>query len=285
MKKGTVNFIIILLLLAGAALFLYPVFSSYLAELHQAEVVMEYDASVQEMQEEELAKELKKAEEYNESLAGEPVRDPFLEGSGMALPQNYLEILRIFDTMGTVEIPKIGVSLPIYHGTDAETLEKGVGHLRQTALPIGGEGIHAVLTGHTGLPNAKMFDGLTKLEIGDKFYIHVLGETLVYEVDALNVVKPEEVELLDPVPGEDHVTLLTCTPYGVNTHRLLVRGVRIPYVEEERIQQQEQQEGLSLRQQLVLQVSIVGGAIAVVLMIMLIFGIRSKKQRSAASEK
>ncbi len=285
MKKGTVNFIIILLLLAGAALFLYPVFSSYLAELHQAEVVMEYDASVQEMQEEELAKEWKKAEEYNESLAGEPVRDPFLEGSGMALPQNYLEILRIFDTMGTVEIPKIGVSLPIYHGTDAETLEKGVGHLRQTALPIGGEGIHAVLTGHTGLPNAKMFDGLTKLEIGDKFYIHVLGETLVYEVDALNVVKPEEVELLDPVPGEDHVTLLTCTPYGVNTHRLLVRGVRIPYVEEERIQQQEQQEGLSLRQQLVLQVSIVGGAIAVVLMIMLIFGIRSKKQRSAASEK
>ena len=285
MKKGTVNFIIILLLLAGAALFLYPVFSSYLAELHQAEVVMEYDASVQEMQEEELAKEWKKAEEYNESLAGEPVRDPFLEGSGMALPQNYLEILRIFDTMGTVEIPKIGVSLPIYHGTDAETLEKGVGHLRQTALPIGGEGIHAVLTGHTGLPNAKMFDGLTKLEIGDKFYIHVLGETLVYEVDELNVVKPEEVELLDPVPGEDHVTLLTCTPYGVNTHRLLVRGVRIPYVEEERIQQQEQQEGLSLRQQLVLQVSIVGGAIAVVLMIMLIFGIRSKKQRSAASEK
>ena len=264
---------------------LYPVFSSYLAELHQAEVVMEYDASVQEMQEEELAKEWKKAEEYNESLAGEPVRDPFLEGSGMALPQNYLEILRIFDTMGTVEIPKIGVSLPIYHGTDAETLEKGVGHLRQTALPIGGEGIHAVLTGHTGLPNAKMFDGLTKLEIGDKFYIHVLGETLVYEVDALNVVKPEEVELLDPVPGEDHVTLLTCTPYGVNTHRLLVRGIRVPYVEEERIQQQEQQEGLSLRQQLVLQVSIVGGAIAVVLMIMLIFGIRSKKQRSAASEK
>ncbi|MCI8473601.1 MAG: class C sortase [Clostridiales bacterium] len=285
MKKGTVNFIIILLLLAGAALFLYPVFSSYLAELHQAEVVMEYDASVQEMQEEELAKEWKKAEEYNESLAGEPVRDPFLEGSGMALPQNYLEILRIFDTMGTVEIPKIGVSLPIYHGTDAETLEKGVGHLRQTALPIGGEGIHAVLTGHTGLPNAKMFDGLTKLEIGDKFYIHVLGETLAYEVDALNVVKPEEVELLDPVPGEDHVTLLTCTPYGVNTHRLLVRGIRVPYVEEERIQQQEQQEGLSLRQQLVLQVSIVGGAIAVVLMIMLIFGIRSKKQRSAASEK
>ncbi len=285
MKNGTINFIIILLLFAGAALFLYPVFSSYLAELHQTEVVMEYDASVQKMQEEELAKEWKKAEEYNESLAGEPVRDPFLEGSGMALPQNYLEILRIFDTMGTVEIPKIAVNLPIYHGTDAETLEKGVGHLRQTALPIGGEGTHAVLTGHTGLPNAKMFDGLTKLEIGDKFYIHVLGETLAYEVDAINVVKPEEVELLDPVSGEDHVTLLTCTPYGVNTHRLLVRGVRVPYVEEERVQQQEQQEGLSLRQQLVLQVSIVGGAIAVVLMIMLIFWIRSKKQRNAALKK
>ena len=279
MKKGTVYCIIIILLFAGAALFLYPAVSSYLAERHQISAVTEYDASVQEMQEEQLALEWRKAEEYNESLAGEPVHDPFLEGSGMALPQNYLEVLRVFDTMGTVEIPKIAATLPIYHGTDTETLEKGVGHLRQTALPIGGAGTHAVLTGHTGLPNAKMFDGLTKLEIGDKFYVHVLGETLAYEVDAINVVLPEEVELLDPISGEDHVTLLTCTPYGVNTHRLLVRGVRIPYVEEERVEQEAQQEGMTLLGKLILQASIVGGGVAVVLIIMLISWIRSKKQK------
>lgn len=263
---------------------MYPAVSSYLAQRHQIRAVAEYDASVQAAMQERLAEEWEKAQEYNESLAGEPVHDPFLEGSGMALPQNYREVLRVFDTMGAVEIPKIGVNLPIYHGTDAQTLEKGVGHLRQTALPIGGAGTHAVLTGHTGLPNAKMFDGLTRLEIGDKFYLHVLGETLAYEVDALNVVKPEEVKLLNPVPGEDHVTLLTCTPYGVNTHRLLVRGVRVPYVEEERVEQQEQQEGMTLLTQLILQASVIGAVIAAVLIVMLIFWRRSKKQEKAAAD-
>lgn len=129
-----------------------------------------------------------------------------------------------------------------------------------------------------------MFDGLTRLEIGDKFYLHVLGETLAYEVDALNVVKPEEVKLLNPVPGEDHVTLLTCTPYGVNTHRLLVRGVRVPYVEEERVEQQEQQEGMTLLTQLILQASVIGAVIAAVLIVMLIFWRRSKKQEKAAAD-
>ncbi|MCI8331613.1 MAG: class C sortase [Clostridiales bacterium] len=272
------------LLLAGAALFLYPSLAGYLAERHQADVVVEYDAAVQQMQDQTIASEWKKAEEYNESLAGEPVHDPFLEGSGMALPQNYLEVLHFYDAMGTVEIPKIAVSLPIYHGTDAETLEKGIGHLRQTALPIGGAGTHAVLTGHTGLPNAKMFDGLTKLEIGDKFYIHVLGQTLAYAVDEINVVLPEETERLDAIAGEDHVTLITCTPYGVNTHRLLVRGVRVPYSEEEREQQQVQQEGMTLKSKFILQASIVGGVIVLVLIVMLIFHIRASKRTDGSGK-
>lgn len=159
MKKGTVYVVILLLLFAGAALFLYPAVSSYLAQRHQIRAVAEYDASVQAAMQERLAEEWEKAQEYNESLAGEPVHDPFLEGSGMALPQNYREVLRVFDTMGAVEIPKIGVNLPIYHGTDAQTLEKGVGHLRQTALPIGGAGTHAVLTGHTGLRTPRCSTG------------------------------------------------------------------------------------------------------------------------------
>lgn len=279
MKKGIIYIIIILLLLAGAALFLYPAVSSYLAEKHQINAVSDYDASVEELQKERLAEEWQKAEEYNQSLAGEPVRDPFLEGSGMALPQNYLEILRVYDAMATLEIPKISATLPIYHGTDRETLEKGVGHLRQTALPIGGEGTHSVLTGHTGLPNAKIFDNLTKLKVGDKFYIRVLGEILAYEIDAIHVIKPEELELLNPIDGEDHITLITCTPYGINTHRLLVRGIRIPYSEEERLEQAKQQSGMSLKTRLILQTVIVSTVVAVILIILLISIIRSGRPR------
>ncbi|MCI8589529.1 MAG: class C sortase [Clostridiales bacterium] len=278
MKKGIVYGIIVILLFVGAAMFLYPTLAFYLAERHQADVVVEYDEAVQQMQGQNLADEWTKAEEYNESLVGEPVHDPFLEGSGMALPQNYLEVLYFYETMGTIEIPKISVRLPIYHGTDPETLEKGIGHLRQTALPIGGEGTHSILTGHTGLPNAKMFDGLTKLDIGDKFYIHVLGQTLAYSVDAIDVVLPEEVERLDPVAGEDHVTLITCTPYGVNTHRLLVRGIRIPYSEEEKWEQQAQKEGMTLQNKLIIQASIIGSLIVMVLLVMMIFHIRSSKR-------
>jgi len=271
---------IIILLFAGAALFLYPTFAGYLAEKHQADVVVEYDSAVDQMQEQDLILEWQKAVEYNESLAGEPVRDPFLEGSGKALPQNYLEVLNIYDAMGSIEIPKIAVRLPIYHGTAPETLEKGIGHLRQTALPVGGDGTHAVLTGHTGLPNAKLFDGLSKLKIGDNFYIHVLGQTLVYSVDAINVVLPEDVALLDPVYGEDHVTLITCTPYGVNTHRLLVRGVRIPYDGHEKTDTQEQQEVMSMRQTLVLQASIMGIVIVTVFSVMVVISIKAKRRNA-----
>ena len=280
MKNKAIYSIIIFLLLAGAALFLYPAFSSWLAEQNRALVIAEYDSAVQEVPTQALDEEWEKACRYNESLIGEPVRDPFLEGSGIALPQNYMEVLSLFDAMGSVEIPIISVNLPIYHGSDSETLEKGAGHLRQTALPIGGEKTHAVLTAHTGLPNAKMFDGLTSLVIGDKFYLHILGRTLAYQVDAINVVKPDEVELLNPIEGEDHVTLLTCTPYGVNSHRLLVRGVRIPYVEEELAKEQEQQRksGPSLGRQLVIQASVALAVIVVIGVVMVVSG-RGKGKR------
>lgn len=262
-------------------MFLYPAFSSYVAEQNQISAVADYDELVRQMQEEKLDEEWNKAVQYNESLMGEPVHDPFLEGSGKALPQNYLDILHISDTMGTVEIPRISANLSIYHGTDAATLDKGVGHMRQTALPVGGEGTHAVLTGHTGLPNAKMFDGLTKLEIGDKFYIHVLGRTLAYEIDRIDTVLPEEIELLNPIDGEDHITLLTCTPYGVNTHRLLVRGVRVPYVEEEFYEQLAKQDEMTLFEQLIVQAAIIGAAILTVLVTVLILRARRRRKASA----
>lgn len=223
----------LLLFLGGAAVFLYPAVSNYLAEKNQTRVIQTYQEAVGGLSDEELSEEWAKAEEYNENLAGDPVHDPFIPGSGYALPDNYLDVLNVDGVMGYIEIPKIDVSLPIYHGTAEETLEKGAGHMESTTLPIGGPDRHAVLTGHRGLPSAELFTNLDLLEIGDHFYINVLGETLAYEVDSIKVVEPDELELLTVEPGRDLVTLITCTPYGVNTHRLLVRGARTEYVPEE----------------------------------------------------
>lgn len=220
------------LFLGGAAVFCYPAISNYLNQKNQSRVVQTYEETVASQDDALLAEEWAKAEEYNENLAGDPVHDPFVPGSGYALPDNYLDVLNIDGVMGRITIPKIGVDLPIYHGTDAETLEKGVGHIESTSLPIGGEYRHAVLTGHRGLPSAELFTRLDELEPGDQFYLHVLDATLAYQVDQILTVEPQELETLVAEPGQDYVTLVTCTPYGINTHRMLVRGTRIPYVPE-----------------------------------------------------
>ncbi|MDO5433015.1 class C sortase [Eubacterium sp.] len=221
------------LFLVGAAVLLYPAVSNYLAEKNQAVVVQNYEQAVQENNKEALEEEWRKAEVYNESLAGDPVKDPFVPGSGYALPQNYQDVLNIEGVMGYVEIPKIDVKLPIYHGTTEEVLEKGVGHIESTALPIGGAYRHTVLTGHRGLPSAELFTRLDELKKGDIFLIHVLDQTHAYKVDQIKTVLPSQLEDIQAVEGRDLVTLLTCTPYGINTHRLLVRGERTEYVPEE----------------------------------------------------
>lgn len=220
------------LFLGGAAVFCYPAISNYLNQKNQTRVVQHYEQTVTAQDDALLAEEWAKAEEYNENLAGDPVHDPFVPGSGYALPDNYLDVLNIDGVMGRITIPKIGVDLPIYHGTDAETLEKGVGHIESTSLPIGGEYRHAVLTGHRGLPSAELFTRLDELEPGDQFYLHVLDATLAYQVDQILTVEPQGLETLVAEPGQDYVTLVTCTPYGINTHRMLVRGTRVPYVPE-----------------------------------------------------
>lgn len=153
--------------------------------------------------------------------------------SGYALPDNYNEVLNINEdgVIGYIEIPKIDVYMPIYHGASEEVLQKGAGHLEASGLPIGGEGNHSIISAHRGLPSAQLLTRLDEMEIGDVFYIHVLNETLAYQVDQINVILPEELALLGPEENQDLITLLTCTPYAVNTHRLLVRGSRIPYQE------------------------------------------------------
>lgn len=236
-KKKKLNLLLllapVLLFSAGAGIFLYPAISNYLAERQQTEVIHTYQAKVDEMEQAKLDEAWQEAVEYNENLAGDPVHDPFVMGSGYVLPDNYEDVLNINGdgVMGYVEIPKIDVYLPIYHGTSEEVLEEGAGHLEMTALPIGGENRHPVISAHRGLPSAELFTRLDEMEIGDEFYIHVLDETLAYEVDQIEVILPEELSLLQPEEDRDLLTLLTCTPYAVNTHRLLVRGTRVPYVE------------------------------------------------------
>lgn len=219
-----------LFLMAGLAVLFYPAVSNWYNAQFQLEAIVGYNHSIEQMTEENIHQDLELAKEYNAALTGSGIHDPFIPGGSENLPQNYTSILDLNSgIMGTIQVPKIDVDLPIYHGTTDRVLEKGVGHMEMTAFPIGGEGNHSVLTGHTGLPTATLFTGLDKLETGDSFYITIYKETLAYEVDQILVVKPSETKALVPVLGKDYVTLVTCTPYAVNSHRLLVRGVRVPY--------------------------------------------------------
>ena len=231
--KCSRRILLILAFLLGLSIFIYPTLSDYLVRRIVIQEADAYEKHIAQLNEEEIERMWKEARAYNDSLNGNPVPDPFIPGSGRVLPENYLSVLDMGDgIMGYVEIPDIRVYLPIYHGASEAVLDKGAGHIEQTTLPIGGIGNLSVITAHTGLPKAEMFNRLVELKDGDIFLIHVLDETLTYKVDDIKVILPEEIENLLPVEGEDYVTLVTCTPYGVNSHRLLVRGTRIENIED-----------------------------------------------------
>lgn len=214
----------------------YPFLADYLFENRQDSIITAYESAVDDAQDEELEEMLDAARQYNESLLNGNVElhDPFTESVIGYDEEDYYALLNLDGTgiMGYISIPCINVYLPIYHGTEEEVLESGVGHLEGSSLPIGGEGTHTVLTGHTGLSSAKLFTDLTLLEEGDVFFLTVLGEKIAYEVDQILVVEPSDTSALQIESGMDYCTLLTCTPYGINTHRLLVRGKRTEYTEE-----------------------------------------------------
>lgn len=234
MKKIVPIIIIVLLFLGGAGMVLYPVISSWYMNLHQGQVVADYDEEAAKLSQEQIEEELEKARKYNESLLGNVVlTDPFDAEALEEQNTDYEDLLNIGGdgVMGSIEIPGQDIYLPIYHGTSSESLEKGAGHLQNSSLPVGGKGTHAVISGHTALPTAEMFNNLSEVKEGDVFYIHVLGQTLAYEVNQIKVVLPEDISDLLIDKNEDYVTLVTCTPYGINSHRLLVRGTRIPYEE------------------------------------------------------
>ena len=226
----------IIMFIIGICIFFYPTISNYIANKNYEKVINNYENKSSEVTKEDLAKEYEKAVKYNNSLVGDPVYDPFIPGTGYSIPDNYEEVLNIAgdSIMGYIEIPKISLRIPIYHGSSEKTLEKGIGHIETSALPIGGLGNNPILTGHRGLPRAELFTRLDELKVKDKIYLYVLNKNLAYEVDKISIILPNELSKLASYKDKDLITLITCTPYGVNTHRLVVQGHRIPYVKEEK---------------------------------------------------
>ena len=238
MKKKAGNLVICIIFLAGLSLLLYPFVANQWNNYRQKQLISNYEQVVSDKEAAEgidYDAERKKAEDYNEALLPCVLPDSFALAESSGVDPVYMNTLNIAgdEMMGSVEIPKINIKIPIYHTTEEEVLNKGAGHLEGSSLPGGGANTHAVISAHRGLPSASLFTDLDQLKEGDHFLIHVLNETLCYEVDKISVVKPEDTTALAVEDGQDLVTLLTCTPYGVNTERLLVRGHRVPYVEEE----------------------------------------------------
>lgn len=232
MKRKLAILGIVLIFIAGIGTMSYPLVSSIINNIDSRNNVEEYTKTTKQMSSEKTLEMFKRAEEYNHSLTNNVIiTDPFDKEAYEKIGANYEKTLNVDGNglIGYIDIPKINVYLPIYHGTTEDILAKGAGHLQNTSLPIGGESTHSVISAHTAYPGETFFDYLTDMEEGDEFFVHVLDRVLKYEVDSIKVVLPEETDDLRVIKGEDHVTLLTCTPYSVNTHRLLVRGKRVEY--------------------------------------------------------
>lgn len=275
-KKRLPLVIIFLVLLVGVGIFTYPIISNWICQYTARTEIASYDAAVKDLDTSQIEALEKKAEDYNKALA---------KGDSNAISvTDYSDLLAVTDAIGYVDIPKIGVYLPIYHDISDDVLQKGVGHMEGTSLPVGGESTHSVLAGHTGLPTAELFTDLDQLKNGDVFYIHVLGKVLAYKVDQIKIVLPENDDDIQIISGEDYVTLLTCTPYGINDHRLLVRGTRIPYDEnaEPPVENQpspEQTEQIIPLRRIVWYVTAAGTALITVIILLILFLPFGKKRK------
>lgn len=224
----------VLLFLAALCLTLYPLISNYVNQKYASQIHTAYQEVMEQIDDSALREAKAQADIYNHSLIpGASTENAYSQEGLLAASADYDSQLNIAGNgiMGYVEVPKISVNLPIYHGTENDSLERGIGHLLGSSLPVGGESTHSILSGHSGMASQKMFTDLEQLIVGDVFYLRILNDTLAYQVAEINTVLPYDTSLLGIIPGEDLCTLVTCTPYGVNTHRLLVRGSRIPYAE------------------------------------------------------
>ena len=241
-------------------LLLYPLIGELMNEKYHSDVETTYTAAIADTNDAELTAQRQAAQQYNAMLANATIS----EGGASAPPLAYAEQLTVGGVMAYVDIPPIGVYLPVQHGTGAETLEKSVGHVVGTSLPVGGSSTHAVLSAHSGMASSKLFSDIDQLEKGDTFYIHVLGEVLAYEADNINTVLPTDTSLLQIEDGKDLVTLVTCTPFGINTHRLLVRGHRVPYTPEQASAAEEKPVASSWTQHYLTGLAIGLGVVAVI---------------------
>lgn len=287
MKNKLNKFIIGIIFLAGLSLLLYPFIANQWNNHRQNQLISSYEQTVSTKDaanEINYDAELKKAEAYNEALLPSILPDSFaIAAASDKEDATYIDALNIAgdEIMGIVEIPKIDIKLPIYHTTNEDVLKQAAGHLEGSSLPVGGKSTHAVISAHRGLPSASLFTDLDQLEKGDHFLIHVLNKTLCYEVDKISVVKPEETSSLAVEDGEDLVTLLTCTPYGVNTERLLVRGHRTEYSEQKVADEKTPLSGISLHTNYLLWV-LIGLAVTTIFIIMLYL---KEKKLSAKTDK
>ena len=238
MKNRKITYIAAgLVFLLALGLTLYPIVSNYVNVRYASQIHTAYQEVIQQTDNTALEEARKQAAAYNAAITPGASQDNYSQEGQEAAAEDYESLLNLGGDgiMGYVEIPKIQVLLPIFHGTESGTLERGVGHLLGSSLPVGGESTHAILTGHSGMASQKMFTDLEQLETGDVFYLQVLGDTLAYQVDQIHTVLPHDTTRLGVESGQDLCTLVTCTPYGVNSHRLLVRGCRIPYEEAEEL--------------------------------------------------
>lgn len=273
-KKRASTFILVAIFLVGLLVLMYPIISRLYYNVESSYEINDFDKEAAKLDDTEVKRRIELARAFNDSLVNHIDKDPYTDEQKAAGRKEYARMLEINERMGHVEVPKINVDIPMYAGTEEEVLQKGVGHLEGTSLPVGGIDTHTVLTAHCGLPTAKLFTDLEKLEEGDVFYVHNLAETLAYKVVQIKVVNPDEFDDLLVVKGHDYATLLTCTPYMINTHRLLVRGERIPYdAVEDIVTARENKEIFKYKKRFFIALGVIA------LLLLLILTTRHKKKR------
>lgn len=281
-KKKIINIIVVIVAILGIGFIAYPIISNRYYTIKTNYTIKDFDDTVKKISKEEINRRMKLAHAYNAAIYSgtESVpkfRDPYSEEEKREGIAEYARMLEVHEKIGHIKIPSINIDLPIFAGTSSQVLQMGVGHMESSSLPVGGKNTHSILTGHRGLPKARLFTDLNRMKIGDTFYIKNLGGTLAYEVDQIKVIEPTKFDDLRIVPGYDYVTLLTCTPYMINSHRLLVRGHRVPYNPAK--EKEEKKKGLML---LMMKIGI---GVLIIAILLIIRGLKKKKKKRKSESK
>lgn len=279
-KKNDIlfNFLFLIVFIVGALILLYPMISAIYYDYQSTDEVDKFDKEVEKLVDNNVEERILKAKAYNSTLVtNEPIKDTFSDKDKAAGKALYAKMLEVNEQIGYVEVPSIHQKLPLFAGTRERVLQKGLGHLERTSLPVGGKSTHTVITGHRGLPDKMLFTDLDKVKKNDKIYIRNIKEVIAYKVDHIEVIKPDDTDKLQIIKGEDRITLLTCTPYMINSHRLIVQGHRIPYTPAEAKQRQNEQDAWWMKFIYVYKNYLIG--IGVTILLYLVYRIFKKRKR------